>query len=164
MTEPCDLTAIEARRLIGRRKLSPVELLESCLTRIGEVNHAVNAVVALDETRARAAAKEAEAAVMRGDELGPLHGLPIGIKDLEETEGLRTTYGSPILVPPSMRFSGARATRGIHRSPAAVPRAAVRWRWQRGRCGSHTGLIMAGHCAGPRPIVRWWGCGLHLGA
>jgi len=49
MTQPCDLTAIEARRLIGRRKLSPVELLESCLTRIGEVNHAVNAVVALDE-------------------------------------------------------------------------------------------------------------------
>ncbi|MCA3390252.1 MAG: amidase [Roseomonas sp.] len=96
MTEPCDLTALEARRLIGRRKLSPVELLESCLKRIGEVNHAVNAVVALDETRARAAAKEAEAAVMRGDELGPLHGLPIGIKDLEETEGLRTTYGSPI--------------------------------------------------------------------
>ena len=42
MTEPCDLTAVEARRLIGRRKLSPVELLESCLTRIGEVNHAVN--------------------------------------------------------------------------------------------------------------------------
>ncbi|MCA3425756.1 MAG: amidase, partial [Roseomonas sp.] len=96
MTEPCDLTAIEARRLIGQRKLSPIELLESCLKRISDVNHAVNAVVALDETRARAAAKEAEAAVMRGDELGPLHGLPIGIKDLEETEGLRTTYGSPI--------------------------------------------------------------------
>ena len=38
MTEPCDLTAIEARRLIGRRALSPVELLESCLKRIGEVN------------------------------------------------------------------------------------------------------------------------------
>ena len=65
MTEPCDLTALEARRLIGRRKLSPVELLESCLKRIGEVNHAVNAVVALDEDRARVAAKEAEAAVMR---------------------------------------------------------------------------------------------------
>lgn len=96
MTEPCDLSAVEARRLIGTRKLSPVELLESCLQRIGTVNHAVNAMVALDEARAREAAKAAEAAVMRSEKLGPLHGLPIGIKDLEETKGLRTTWGSPI--------------------------------------------------------------------
>ncbi|NKC31518.1 amidase [Falsiroseomonas selenitidurans] len=96
MTEPCDLSAVEARRLIGTRKLSPVELLDSCLGRIAAVNHAVNAMVALDEDRARAAAKNAEAAVMSGQKLGPLHGLPIGIKDLEETAGLRTTWGSPI--------------------------------------------------------------------
>ncbi len=96
MTEPCDLTALEARRLIGRRALSPVELLESCLKRVGEVNHAVNAMVAMDEPAARAAARAAEAAVMKGEPLGLLHGLPVGIKDLEETKGLRTTYGSPI--------------------------------------------------------------------
>lgn len=96
MTEPCDLSAVAARRLIGARKLSPVELLESCLARIGQVNHAVNAMVALDTDRARAAAKEAESAVMRGEALGPLHGLPVGIKDLEETKGLRTTWGSPL--------------------------------------------------------------------
>jgi Asp-tRNA(Asn)/Glu-tRNA(Gln) amidotransferase A subunit family amidase len=96
VTEPCDLSAVAARRLIGTRKLSPVELLESCLSRIAAVNHAVNAVVALDEERARAAAKQAEAAVVAGAPLGPLHGLPIGIKDLEETKGLRTTWGSPI--------------------------------------------------------------------
>jgi Asp-tRNA(Asn)/Glu-tRNA(Gln) amidotransferase A subunit family amidase len=96
MTEPCDLTALEARRLIGIRKLSPVELLESCLARIAAVNPAINAVVAMDEERARADARAAEAAVMRGDRLGLLHGLPIGIKDLEETEGLVTTYGSPL--------------------------------------------------------------------
>ena len=96
MTEPCDLTALEARRLIGRRALSPVELLESCLRRVGEVNHAVNAMVAIDEPAARASAKAAEDAVMKGGPLGPLHGLPVGIKDLEETRGLRTTYGSPI--------------------------------------------------------------------
>ncbi|MBB5690004.1 amidase [Roseomonas alkaliterrae] len=96
MSEPCDLTALEARRLIGRRALSPVELLESCLRRIGEVNHAVNAMVAMDEPAARAAARAAEAAVMKGEPLGLLHGLPVGIKDLEETKGLRTTYGSPI--------------------------------------------------------------------
>ena len=96
MTEPCDLSAVEARRLIGRKALSPVELLDSCLNRIGEVNHAVNAMVAMDEPAARAAAKAAEAAVMKGEALGALHGLPVGIKDLEETKGLRTTYGSPI--------------------------------------------------------------------
>ncbi len=96
MTEPCDLSALAARRLIGRKALSPVELLESCLKRIGEVNHAVNAMVAIDEPAARAGAKAAEAAVMKGEALGALHGLPVGIKDLEETRGLRTTYGSPI--------------------------------------------------------------------
>jgi aspartyl-tRNA(Asn)/glutamyl-tRNA(Gln) amidotransferase subunit A len=95
-TEPCDLSAVEARRLIGRKGLSPVELLESCLRRIEAVNPAVNAFVALDTDRARAAAREAEAAVMRGDHLGPLHGLPVGIKDNTEVAGVRTTYGSPI--------------------------------------------------------------------
>lgn len=96
MTEPCDLTAVEARRLIGRKALSPVELLESCLGRIEAVNGAVNAFVAIDADGARAAARDAEGAVMRGGELGPLHGLPVGIKDLEEVQGVRTTYGSTI--------------------------------------------------------------------
>ena len=79
MTEPCDLSAVEARRLIGRKALSPVELLESCLKRTEAVNPAVNAFVALDTDRARAAARRAEDAVSRGEELGPLHGLPVGI-------------------------------------------------------------------------------------
>ena len=96
MIEPCDLSATELRRLIGARALSPVELLDSCLARIARVNPAVNAVVTLDGDRAREAAREAEAAVMRGDALGPLHGLPIAIKDTEDTAGLRTTYGSPL--------------------------------------------------------------------
>lgn len=100
MTEPCDLSAVEARRLIGARRLSPVELTESCIARIEAVDPAVNAMVARDFGRARASAKAAEAAVMAGGALGalhglpPLHGLPVGIKDLDDTEGLRTTYGS----------------------------------------------------------------------
>ncbi|MFL5253993.1 MAG: amidase [Rhodopila sp.] len=97
MTEPCDLTAVEARRLIGAKKLSPSELLQSCIERIEAVDHAVNAMVARDFTRARATAGAADEAVMRGDDLPPLHGLPIGIKDLTETEGLRTTKGSVLL-------------------------------------------------------------------
>ncbi len=96
MSEPCDLTAITARRLIGAKRLAPSELLESCIARIEAVDHAVNAMVACDFDRARTAAKAADAAVLRGDALGPLHGLPIGIKDLQETGGLVTTHGSVI--------------------------------------------------------------------
>jgi amidase len=96
MNEPCDLSAVVARRLTGQKKLAPSELMESCIARIEAVDHAVNAMVARDFDRARAIAKAADAAVARGEELPPLHGLPIGIKDLQETEGLRTTFGSPI--------------------------------------------------------------------
>ena len=96
MTEPCDLSALEARHLIGARQLSPVELLDSCIRQIERINPTVNAVTATAFERARSEAKAAQAAVARGDPLGPLHGLPIGIKDLNETEGLLTTYGSPL--------------------------------------------------------------------
>ena len=94
MTKPCDLSAIEARRLIGAKRLSPVELLDSCLERIHATNPKLNAIVAMDERAARKAAKAAENAVMRGDDLGLLHGLPIAVKDLQDTAGLKTTYGS----------------------------------------------------------------------
>ncbi|HTN11010.1 MAG TPA: amidase family protein [Acetobacteraceae bacterium] len=96
MTEACDLTAVEARTRIGRKQLSPVELLESCIARIEAVDPAVNAMVARDFASARTQAKAAEAAVMQGKALSPLHGLPVGIKDLNATKGLRTTWGSPI--------------------------------------------------------------------
>src|SRR3984885_15544980 len=96
MTEPGDLDAIEARRLIGQKKLAPTELLTSCIDRIEAVDHGVNAMVARDFDHARVAAQAADASVARGDVLPPLHGLPIGIKDLQETAGLRTTFGSTI--------------------------------------------------------------------
>src|SRR5918992_2607890 len=96
MTRPCELPAVEARRLIGAKKLSPVELLDSCLDRIAATNPKLNAIVAMDENAAKTAATAAENAVMRGDDLGLLHGLPLGIKDLQATQGLRTTWGSLI--------------------------------------------------------------------
>ncbi len=96
MTEPCDLSAVAARRLIGQKALSPVELLQSCLKRIEATNGALNAFVALDTQRARKAAKVAEDQQMKGVPLGPLHGLPLGVKDLDATQGLRTTWGSRI--------------------------------------------------------------------
>ena len=95
-TDACDLDAVQARRLIGAKRLSVMELLESCIGRIEAIDHAVNAVVARDYERARAAAKRADEFVARRDKLGVLHGLPIGIKDSEATEGLLTTRGSPM--------------------------------------------------------------------
>ena len=95
-TEPCDLSAVEARRLIGAKQLSPVELLDSCLARIAATNATVNAVVALDEPRARARAAELAEDVAAGRPLGVLHGLPVGVKDLEPVAGMRTTWGSLI--------------------------------------------------------------------
>jgi len=94
MTEPCDLSAVDLRRLIGERKLSPVELLASCLKRIDAVNGTVNAFVALDAEGALARARDIEAEIARGADPGPLAGLPIGIKDLVNVKGMRTTYGS----------------------------------------------------------------------
>lgn len=90
-----DLSAKEARRRIGTKEISPVELLEACVERIEAVDPAVNAICARDFDRARVAAVEAERSVLRGDDLAPLHGLPVGVKDLEDTAGLLTTYGSP---------------------------------------------------------------------
>jgi amidase len=96
MTEPCDLSAVAARRLIGAKKLSPVELMSSCLSRIAATNKVSNAIVAMDEAVAKKQAKAAEKQVMRGEELGLLHGLPTGIKDLSPVAGLRSTWGSLI--------------------------------------------------------------------
>ncbi|MBG7619661.1 amidase [Herbaspirillum sp. AP02] len=89
-------SAVELRRLIGSKQLSPVELLAACIARIETINPHINAVTATCFERARVEARAAEQAVMDGKPLGLLHGLPIGIKDLEETAGLLTTYGSPL--------------------------------------------------------------------
>jgi len=95
MSSPFELTAREARWLIGAKRLSPVELLESCIAQIERINPAVNAVVTECFARARVEAKRAEQAAVAGEALGPLHGIPIAIKDNQDTEGLRTAHGSP---------------------------------------------------------------------
>ncbi|MBL8697588.1 MAG: amidase [Alphaproteobacteria bacterium] len=96
MTEPCDLSAVEARRMIGARQLSPVELLRSCRARIEAVNHAVKAVTDTIWPRAEKEARAAEKAVLRGESLPALHGLPLGVKDLDDAAGLINSQGSPI--------------------------------------------------------------------
>lgn len=89
-------SAVRLRALIATKQLSPVELMDACIARIEDLNPHVNAVTATCFERARNEARRAEQAVMENRPLGLLHGLPIGIKDLEETEGLLTTYGSAI--------------------------------------------------------------------
>jgi amidase len=90
--------ATELAQLIRDRELSSRELLDLYLDRIDRLNGPVNAVVTLDADRARAAADAADAALARGDDVGPLHGLPVTIKDAIETEGIRSTGGATELV------------------------------------------------------------------
>jgi len=85
----------ELADLIRTRAISPVEVVSAFLLRIEEVNPKLNAVVTLASDVIEKS-EAAEAAVMRGDVLGPLHGLPVTIKDTIETAGLRTTSGSPM--------------------------------------------------------------------
>jgi len=89
-------SATQLRRMIAEKVISPVELLEACIERVEAVNPLINAVTATCFERARAEAKAAEQAVMQGKPLGLLHGLPLGVKDLEPTAGVLTTYGSPL--------------------------------------------------------------------
>ena len=90
----CDFSATTLRRMIGTKEISPVELLASCIDRIEKCNKPLNAIVAKNYVKARKESKRAEKAVLAGEDLGLLHGLPIGIKDLEVTKDLKTTFGS----------------------------------------------------------------------
>src|SRR6202521_3548979 len=89
-------SACELAALIRTRKISPLELLEAQLAVIARLNPRLNAIVTLAADQAREAATAAERAVANGAQLGPLHGLPIGIKDTTLTAGIRTTFGSPL--------------------------------------------------------------------
>ncbi len=86
--------ATEARRLVAEREVSPVELVELFLDRIESLDSKLNSYLTVSADQALADAREAEEAVMKGGELGPLHGVPISIKDLEMSAGVRTTGGS----------------------------------------------------------------------
>jgi amidase len=95
-TELCFITATELARLVRTRELSVTEVVETHLAQIARVNPRVNAIVTLTADRAMAEARAKDAALARGETAGPLFGLPIAHKDLVETRGIRTTYGSPI--------------------------------------------------------------------
>jgi amidase len=97
-TEPsiCFMSALEMARLIRAKKLSAREALAAHLKQIELVNPRVNAIVTLVPEMATAAAAKADEMQARKESLGPLHGLPVAHKDLLDTRGVRTTFGSPL--------------------------------------------------------------------
>jgi amidase len=90
-----DLPAHEIAARVRARDVSPVEVLDACMARVEQVNPRINAVVTLNH-RARDEAAELERRLARGEDVGPLAGVPVGIKDVTEVGGVRTTYGSPL--------------------------------------------------------------------
>jgi len=89
--------ALDLAARIRRKELSPVEAVEGALTRIEQLNPTLNAFSEVLADDARAAAKRAEEAVQRGDDLGPLHGVPLGVKDQMNVTGAHVTFGTQLL-------------------------------------------------------------------
>ncbi len=97
MNDPTFAAAHELAAAIRERRISAVEVLDAHLARIARYNPALNAIVTHNEENARTRAREADAALARGEVWGPLHGVPVTIKDSFATAGLRTTSGFPPL-------------------------------------------------------------------
>ncbi len=94
--ELAELSAVELAAAYRARRLSPVEVVDAVLRRIERVNPRLNAFTVVTAERARQEARAAEAALARGEPLPPLFGIPLTVKDMVNTAGVRTTYGSAI--------------------------------------------------------------------
>src|SRR6185312_16438899 len=92
--DPTWWSVAAAAQAIRERTISPVELVDAALGAIHRLNHALNAFCTIDEETVLADARKAQAKIGAEADLGPLHGVPIAIKDLIFTSGLRTTGGS----------------------------------------------------------------------
>ena len=93
-TSLCFLSAVELAQKIRSGEISAVETMEAHLAQIEKVNPQVNAIVTLLPERAMEEARKADEKLAKGEEVGPLHGLPVAHKDLVQTRGVRTTFGS----------------------------------------------------------------------
>src|SRR5438552_3590205 len=91
-----DLSSSEAAELLRQKKISPVDLATACLDRIERLNPVLNAFITVTDEGALAQARRAEDEIQRGQWRGPLHGIPVGLKDLIDTAGVRTTCGSAL--------------------------------------------------------------------
>jgi amidase len=92
----CFTPATELQRLYRARKASPLEVMQAVLARVDAVNPRLNAIVTLARDSALKEARAATAGLKKGKKLGPLHGVPVTIKDLTHTKGIRTTWGSKV--------------------------------------------------------------------
>ncbi|KXB02015.1 amidase [candidate division MSBL1 archaeon SCGC-AAA261F19] len=90
------MSALEISNAIKREELSPIEVIDALIEHIKEYNPKINAIVTLAEDKARKSAKKVKKALKEGKELGPLSGVPLTVKDLESTKGIRTTFGSKL--------------------------------------------------------------------
>ena len=95
-TELCTLTLEELSPLLRDRRVSPVEVTQAYLERIDSLNQTLNAYITVTSDQALADARRCEAEILRGDYRGPLHGVPVALKDLYDTAGVRTTAASKI--------------------------------------------------------------------
>ena len=82
---------------LRRREISPVEITRNCLTNIERLNPTLNAFITVMAESALAEARRAEAEILRGEWRGPLHGVPVALKDLIDTAGVRTTAASAVI-------------------------------------------------------------------
>lgn len=161
--KPYNLTITDAGPLIQRRELSPVELTRSCLDRIREVDDRVKAFVVVLEDAAMEAAEHAEKELSDGRYRGPLHGIPVGIKDLYDIAGVPTTASSQVradYVPTedsatvaSLRDAGAIIVGKTHTHEFAygitTPTTRNPWDLERvpgGSSGGSGAAIAAGEC------------------
>jgi aspartyl-tRNA(Asn)/glutamyl-tRNA(Gln) amidotransferase subunit A len=104
---------------LAAKEVSPVELTEAMLARIERHDPDLNAYITVTADSARHAARAAEAAIMAGHALGPLHGIPVALKDLYATRGVATTYGSPLFADWVPDFDGAAVER-LKRAGAVI--------------------------------------------
>jgi aspartyl-tRNA(Asn)/glutamyl-tRNA(Gln) amidotransferase subunit A len=113
------IDATELVTQIARREISPVEVVDAALTRLEETEPALNAFAAVDADGARRAARAAELAVMRGDALGPLHGIPVSVKDLIDVAGLPARYGS-LTMKDNIALADAPSVERLRRAGAII--------------------------------------------
>ncbi|HVP05409.1 MAG TPA: amidase, partial [Dehalococcoidia bacterium] len=117
--EPAYLSIAEAAERIRSRELSPVELTEACLARIEKLEGKLNAFIRVMADEARASASTAADEIARGDYRGPLHGIPIALKDLFDVAGVPTTAASKILAD-NIAATDSAATKRLREAGAVL--------------------------------------------
>ena len=127
---------LQISELLRQGSVSPVELTTDCLARIEKLNPKLNAFITVTAESALAQARQAEAEIRRGDWRGPLHGIPLALKDLIDTAGVRTTAASFMFKDriPSRRRGSCSPPESCRRGACwesrictSSPTAAVRW-------------------------------------